>query len=106
MRALDIVVHASTRPDPFGLVIAEAMACGRALVTSAAGGAGELVEADVDALTHAPGDADDLGRQLARLAGDAALRRSLGARARASAQRRFDSTRLANDIAQVYERIA
>ena len=30
MRALDVVVHASTMPEPFGLVIAEAMACGRA----------------------------------------------------------------------------
>src|SRR5688500_13647580 len=27
LRALDIVVHASTEPEPFGLVIAEAMAC-------------------------------------------------------------------------------
>ena len=33
-RALDVVVHASTRPEPFGLVIAEAMACGRALVAA------------------------------------------------------------------------
>jgi glycosyltransferase involved in cell wall biosynthesis len=106
MRALDIVVHASTRPEPFGLVIAEAMACGRALVTSAAGGAGELIEAGVDALTHAPGDAGELSRQLARLAGDRALRESLGARARVAAARRFDSTRLAHEIAQVYERIA
>ena len=30
MRALDVVVHASTEPEPFGLVIAEAMACARA----------------------------------------------------------------------------
>ena len=29
-RALHVVVHASTAPEPFGLVIAEAMACGRA----------------------------------------------------------------------------
>ena len=29
MRALDVVVHASTQPEPFGLVIAEAMAGGR-----------------------------------------------------------------------------
>ena len=47
MRALDVVVHASTRPEPFGLVIAEAMACGRAVITSAAGGAAELVDAGV-----------------------------------------------------------
>jgi glycosyltransferase involved in cell wall biosynthesis len=106
MRALDIVVHASTRPEPFGLVIAEAMACGRALITSAAGGAGELVEPEVDALTHPPGDSDQLARQLARLACDRSLRESLGARARVAAERRFDSTRLANEIAQVYEGIA
>lgn len=106
MRALDIVVHASTRPEPFGLVIAEAMACGRALVTSAAGGASELVEAEVDALTHPPGDAEVLARQLSRLAGDRRLRETLGARARASARQRFDATRLASEIAQVYERIA
>ena len=34
-RALHIVVHASTEPEPFGLVIAEAMACGRARRSSA-----------------------------------------------------------------------
>ena len=39
MRALDVVVHASTDPEPFGLVIAEAMACGKPVVVSRAGGA-------------------------------------------------------------------
>ena len=29
-RALDVVVHASTQPEPFGLTIVEAMSCGRA----------------------------------------------------------------------------
>jgi hypothetical protein len=33
-RALDVVVHASTQPEPFGLTIVEAMACGRAVVAS------------------------------------------------------------------------
>ena len=55
MRALDVVVHASTSPEPFGLVIAEAMACGRALVTSATGGAAELVRPGEDAVTHRAG---------------------------------------------------
>lgn len=30
MRGLDVVVHASSKPEPFGRVIAEAQACGRA----------------------------------------------------------------------------
>ena len=33
-RSLDVVVHASVKPEPFGLTIAEAMACGRAVVVS------------------------------------------------------------------------
>jgi glycosyltransferase involved in cell wall biosynthesis len=103
MRALDVVVHASTRPEPFGLVIAEAMACGRAVITSASGGASELVRDGHDALTHAPGDARLLAACIARLVESAALRRTLGSHARASACERFDSTRLAREIVDVYE---
>ena len=105
MRALDIVVHASTRPEPFGLVIAEAMACGRAVITSGAGGAGELVKAGHDALTHTPGDSRSLAECIERLAINPGLRRTLGANARASACERFDSDRLARDVIAVYEAI-
>jgi glycosyltransferase involved in cell wall biosynthesis len=103
LRALDIVVHASTLPEPFGLAIAEGMACGRAVVVSAAGGAAEIVEAGRDALTHAPGDAGALAAALARLAGDAALRRTLGAAARASAVARFDALEFARAFGAFYE---
>jgi glycosyltransferase involved in cell wall biosynthesis len=103
MRALDVVVHASTMPEPFGLVIAEAMACGRALITSATGGAAELVRPGKDALTHRPGDAAGLVEAIATLAADATLRRRLGDAARAAAVDRFDAHRLARDFAQAYE---
>jgi glycosyltransferase involved in cell wall biosynthesis len=105
LRALDIVVHASTAPEPFGLVIAEAMACGRAVVVSAAGGASELVASGVDALTHTPGDVDGLAEQIARLAHDAQLRGRLGAAARRAAERAFDQARLAREILPVYHRV-
>ena len=98
MRALDVVVHASTRPEPFGLVIAEAMACGRAVITSGTGGAGELVRDGVDAVTHRPGDAVDLASRIERLAADAALRARLGRAARDTAERRFDAARLARRV--------
>jgi glycosyltransferase involved in cell wall biosynthesis len=103
MRALDVVVHASTRPEPFGLVVAEAMACGRALITSASGGAAELVTAGEDALTCVPGDAASLSACITRLARDPVLRRELGKNARASACRRFDSDRFAHELVAVYE---
>jgi glycosyltransferase involved in cell wall biosynthesis len=106
MRALDVVVHASTEPEPFGLVIAEGLACGKAVVVSAAGGAAELVEPDVDALTFEPGDAGALARTLARYAGDAPLRARLGTAARQTAVRRFDPDVFAGQFLEVYERAA
>jgi glycosyltransferase involved in cell wall biosynthesis len=90
LRALDVVVHASTQPEPFGLVIAEGMACGRAVIVSRAGGAAELVEDGVTALTHTPGDAADLAAAIERCAGSPELRRALGERARRAAVGRFD----------------
>jgi glycosyltransferase involved in cell wall biosynthesis len=94
LRALDVVAHCSTEPEPFGLVIAEAMACGRAVVASRAGGARELFDEGVDALAHAPGDAVELAARLHALASDAGLRARLGRAARLSAERRFDRARM------------
>ena len=106
IRALDVVVHASTEPEPFGLVIAEAMACGRALVMSPGGGAAEIVTPGVDALACTPGDAGALARSIEQLAADAGLRQRLGRAARATAERRFARQRLANELREVYESIA
>jgi glycosyltransferase involved in cell wall biosynthesis len=103
MRALDIVVHASTQPEPFGLVIAEALAAGRAVIVSGAGGAAELVTPEVDALTHAPGNAAELASGIERLAMDAPLRARLGATARESARRRFDPAQFTRAFIDVYE---
>ena len=106
LRSLDVVVHASTKPEPFGLVVAEAMACGRAVVVSAAGGATELFEPERDALAHVPGDETGLARCITRLASDPALRRKLGQHARQTAERRFDPSRLGRDLVALYQDVA
>jgi glycosyltransferase involved in cell wall biosynthesis len=106
MRALDVVVHASTEPEPFGLVIAEAMAAGRPVLVSAAGGAAELVRDGATALTYVPGDVAALAACLERVVGDEALRDRLGREAHAEASRRFSRTRMAHELADVYRAIA
>jgi glycosyltransferase involved in cell wall biosynthesis len=103
MRALDVLVHASTQPEPFGLVIAEGMSSGCAVIVSAAGGAEELVTNGVDALTHVPADVQGLCGCIALLANDAPLRRRLGDRARATARRRFDPATFTRGFINVYE---
>jgi glycosyltransferase involved in cell wall biosynthesis len=103
MRALDVVVHASTRPEPFGLVIVEGMACGRPVIVSRAGGAAEFTLDGVNALAHAPGDADGLARLMLRLAQDRELRVRLGAAGRRTAERDFDRGRLGLQLAPIYK---
>jgi glycosyltransferase involved in cell wall biosynthesis len=103
MRALDIVVHASTDPEPFGLVIAEAMACGKPVIVSRAGGAAELTQPGVTSLAFEPGDAAALANRIEQLAGDAALRARLGQAGRAAAEQAFNRRRLVQQVAPIYQ---
>jgi glycosyltransferase involved in cell wall biosynthesis len=104
IRALDIAVHASTSPEPFGLVIAEAMACGKASVVTPVGGSAELVSDGVDCLTAPSGNAGALAEAIVRLAKDPSLRSRLGENGRAAALRKFDRRRLADEVIEIYER--
>ena len=103
-RALDVVVHASTKPEPFGRTIVESMACGRATIVSAAGGAAELFTPDVDAIGVSPGDANGLADAIERLAADAGTRQRLGFAARAASVARFDRKRIGPEMMEVYRR--
>ena len=103
MRWLDVVVHASAKPEPFGLVVAEAMACGRAVIASGAGGVLEFVDAERNALVHAPGDAEALAHCMVRLVGSERLRLQLGAEGSRTARLMFDRTRLASALTPIYE---
>lgn len=101
-RALDVFVHASTRREPFGLTIAEAMACGRPAILSRASGAAEQLTDGVDALTVPSGEVEALAAALRRLAEDAGLRERLGQAARRTAVERFSRERYAREVLEVY----
>jgi glycosyltransferase involved in cell wall biosynthesis len=101
-RALDVVVHASKAPEPFGLTIIEAMACGKPVVATLAGGVVEIIKPGHDGLGVPPGDATALAGALQSLIADAQLRDRLGATARETVCRRFDQERLAAQVFNVY----
>lgn len=95
IRGLDVVVHASTRPEPFGRVIVEGMACGKAVVAVAGGGSAELFDDGRTALGIPPDDAGALASAISRLIADPGLRARVAAEGRASAAARFDRDDLA-----------
>jgi glycosyltransferase involved in cell wall biosynthesis len=104
LRSLDVVVHASTRPEPFGRVIVEGMACGRAVVAMNEGGAAELFVDGDSAVGCPPRDPSALAERLARLIADPGLRDRLGRAGRAAVLDRFDRAGLADSWASVYDR--
>jgi len=77
LASLDVAVHASTIPEPFGQVVVEAMAAGVPIVAVDAGGPAEVVTDGVDGLLFPMGDVDALAERLTRLAADPGLRERL-----------------------------
>jgi len=74
--------------EPFGLVLVEAMACGRPVVAPAAGGPLEIVDEDSGRL-YAPGDAAAAADALVAVVGDRDLARRAGEHGRRRAAERF-----------------
>jgi glycosyltransferase involved in cell wall biosynthesis len=104
MGAADVVLHTSTTPEPFGLVVVEALALGRAVVASRLGGPAEILESG-DGVLFDPADPGELGRVLSELARSRERREELGRRARARA-REFDVQRTVAGVTSVWEDLA
>jgi glycosyltransferase involved in cell wall biosynthesis len=83
---IDVLVHASVVPEPFGLVVLEGMAAGLPVIAADAGGPAEFITNRVDGLLYPPGDAAALAERLRMLARDSTLRLGLGEAARRRAE--------------------
>lgn len=100
---LDILVHASLRPEPFGRVIVEAMASRVPVVAAGAGGVLEIIENEINGLLFSPGDVADMSRQVARILRDADFAQRLRTNAYADFTRRFSIEGHVQGVLKVYE---
>jgi glycosyltransferase involved in cell wall biosynthesis len=78
MQAVDVFCQPNDGPEPFGVVFAEALLSGVPVVTTAAGGAPEIVSDACGRLVPA-GDLEALSRALGELIDNEGLRAGLGA---------------------------
>lgn len=102
---LDVVVSASTSPEPLGTMIIEAMTMARPLLAPDHGGAVEMIEHGKTGLLFKPGDASDLAEKIRTLYHDPALREHLGQSARAHALRTFSVEEHVRKIEDVYRKL-
>jgi glycosyltransferase involved in cell wall biosynthesis len=103
--ALDVVAQTSTRPEPFGRTVAEAMSSGCATVAFGAGGVLEQITANNGILVP-PGDTRLFARRIEELIGSPGLRQQLGNEASRSARENLDSRRLGRTLAPLYASLA
>lgn len=90
MAASDIIVHASLRPEPFGLVIIEAMAMQKPVIASKLGGPLEIISDGVDGILVEPGKPKVLAEAISNLLGDPKSAKDMGVRAREKVVEKFD----------------
>ena len=85
----DVMLVPSLWQEPFGLVIAEAMARKLPVIASHIGGPAEILTHEANGLLVTPGDEQALAMAIRRLLDDRALRARLGASARQTVEERF-----------------
>ena len=96
------VVTLVSRAEPFGRAALEAMALGKPVIGTRAGGLPELVSHRQTGLLVDHGDVDTLVDAIGALLRSADMRRYLGENAAADAER-FDVTRTVNQIQNLYD---
>jgi glycosyltransferase involved in cell wall biosynthesis len=89
---LDVLVHCSTTPEPFGQVVVEGMAAALPVVSTDVGGPAEVIDDGRTGVLVRPGDPHALATVLRRLADDPAERRRLGRAAHEAAMAYRDVT--------------
>ena len=103
LAGVDVSVHASVEPEPFGRVVAESMMMGVPVVAASGSGAAEYVESSGAGWTTPPGDVDSLADALVRLLAAPDVRRRLGEAGQAYARREFAPRAIADQVVALYE---
>lgn len=105
-RAAVVALPSTTDAESFGMVLAEANACGRPVVASRVGGVPDFVRHGHNGLLVPPGDPGALAQALGRILADEALARRLGKNGRRLVVMRHRWDDLARRTEGVLERAA
>jgi glycosyltransferase involved in cell wall biosynthesis len=105
-RKCTVVVHASIEPEPFGMVLIEAMAEGRPVVASTLGAPPEIIQEGVEGYLVNPKDPDTMADRLIALLEDPALAASMGRQGHRKVLMNYDPMVAAKRFEQLYVEIA
>lgn len=101
----DVVIHASVSPEPFGMVILEAMARRKPIIGARSGAIPEIIEEGRTGLTFPPGDWEQLADAIVTLLSDSAMAQSLGRNGFDRLVKEFHISRNVESVQQLYQRV-
>jgi glycosyltransferase involved in cell wall biosynthesis len=104
-KAFDIFVMSSVT-EGLGTSLLDAMACGKPVVATSAGGIPEVVVDGETGFLVPPRDHAAMAEAIVRLLKDEGLRRRMGEAGFSRARRRFSAERMVQDTLRVYQRVA
>lgn len=102
---LDVAVHASIEPEPFGLVVIEALGYGIPIVAANTGAPPEIVDDGVDGFLVDPHDTDALAGALYSLVTDDELRRQMGERGKRKVFTTYHARPYSERMQAIYDRV-
>ena len=106
VRACDILVHASTSPEPFGRVIIEAMSLGKPVIATGIGGPAEVIDSGIDGLLVKPGNANEMTEAVLDLIENKNQRVAMGNAAKEKTNRDYTASIHTRIILNCYKKLA
>lgn len=103
MAALTVFSHTSTKPEPFGLVLIEAMAMQRPIVAAKAGGPLEIVAEKTSGYLTPPGNPEAHAEAVATLLANPAQAQLMGQMGRRRVEEVFSVERFSHDLNHIYD---
>lgn len=100
-----LVLPSINQSEAFGLVLLEAMACGRPVLASNLPGVRSVFKNGKQGLTVRPNDIEDLSEKLHWLISHDEARRRMGAAARVLVEKRYDWRQVGEKLNEVYFRV-
>jgi glycosyltransferase involved in cell wall biosynthesis len=105
MQLMDVVVHASISPEPFGMVIIEAMAMKKPMVATRMGGPLDIMLNGRTGILVAPGNTKEMADAIERLLADKGLAFDMGRSGKKRVIDMFTKERYARQVEDVYIRL-
>ncbi len=101
MRALDIFILASRKPDPCPTSLIQAMASGVAVIATNFGGPGEIIKDSEDGLLYPPGNHIELSKKILFLLDNPLIRKNISSKASQKIKEAFNETGYLNRVREI-----